>query len=81
MPVEPLAVWTQTKARFETFRRLMDGSVNHKPVESFCHRRVGNRLELARMTLIGPPSIPLARTAIGGESFGGTDVLAIDMGH
>ena len=59
----------------------MDGCVDHKPVETLSHSRISDRLELAGMALICPPAVPFSRTAVSGESLGGTDILAIDMSH
>ena len=80
-PVEPLAIRTKAETGLEFFRGLMDGCVDHKPVESLGHSRISDRLELAGMALVCPPSIPFPGTAVGCKGFSCADILAIDMGH
>ncbi len=76
MTVEPLAVFSKAESRNLVINRLVRGGVDHEPVESGCHSRVGCRLKHGRGE--DPRTVP---ETVRGEGFGGGDVLAVDVRH
>ena len=79
--VEPLSVDSQTKSRNVIVRRLVNAAMYDEPVEALRHSVVGKALEISRMTLVCPVSVPFAPLSVGCERLRSAQILTIYVCH